>query len=247
MNGASTLSGLLCSSEVLITPEQLLNLVNAPIQLCGPSGPNDAALILSLILSLRFGTTPFTQPPNAALVAYYGGPSRIAAWGSGGSQGPNFQITSVNAASGGATQYNGTIVGGDSNAYAGLYVDAGLYTHGANAGRFLCVASTATSITLQNSAGVAETAPAGAIVEIELPSGSWGCGVGGGSDVSPILLSTASTVARYDITGGNLPTSEIVGASIYLGNPLPIIGSPANFTAGDSSLLVTVEWLSVPL
>jgi hypothetical protein len=246
MSGASTLSGLLCSSSVLITPAQLLNLVNAPIQLCAPSGPNEAALIKSLILSLRFGTTPFTQPSNAALVAYYGGPSRIAAWGSGGSQGPNFQITSVNGASGN-TQYNGMIVGGANNAYAGLDVVCGGYTHSANTGTFLCVASTANSITLANSAGVAETAPFGAVVEIELPAGSWGCGIGGDSDLTADLLASQSQVSRHEVVGGNLPTSEVNGYSIVLGNPLPIIGSPANLIAGDSSLLATVEWLSVPL
>ncbi len=247
MNGATTLGGLLQSSSVLITVEQLLNLVTGPIQLCAPTGPNEAALIKSLVLSLRFGTRPFTQPANAALVAYYGGPSRIAAWGSGGSQGPGFQITSVNAASGGNTQYNGTIVGGADNAFAGLDVICGGYTHSANTGTFLCIASTASSITLANASGVAETAPFGAIVQIELPAGSWGCGIGGDSDVTPTLLASASTVGRYDISGGTLSTTEIVGASIFLGNPLPIIGSPANFAAGDSSLLATVEWLSVPL
>ncbi len=247
MNGATALGGLLQSSSVLITPAQLLNLVNEPILLCGPGGPGQAVLIKSLVLSLRFGTTPFTQPVGAGLVAFYLGPSRVAAFGSAGSQGPAFQITSVNAASGGNTQYNGTIVGGAGNAYAGLYCDAGGYTHGANDGRYLCVASTAISITLANASGVVESAPLTAYVGIELPTGTWGCGLGGGSDVSGILSASQSEVVGYDVTNWNFPASEISGYSIMLGNPLPLAGSPANFALGDSGLYVTVESLSVTL
>ena len=245
--GNSTLAGLLNSRTVAITAAQLLNLAAQPIQLCAPSAPGSAVLLKSLILSLRFGTTPYVQPAGAALVAFYEGPGRVAAFGAAGSQGPFFSITSVANASGGNTQYIGTITGGANNAYAGLYVDAAGYTNNANDGHFLCVASTATSITLANSGGVQETAPGSAYVGIELPAGSWGCGIGGGSDASPILLATQSEVMAYGVTSWNLPASEISGSSIVLGNPLPAIGSPANFTTGDGGIFVTVEYLSVQL
>ena len=51
----------------------------------------------------------------------------------------------------------------------------------------------------------------------------------------------------YEIGEWAFPASEIAGAPIYLGNPLPLLGNPQNFTAGDSSLLITTESLQVTL
>lgn len=69
-------------------------------------------------------------------------------------------LTSVATASGGNTVYTGTITGGASNGLLGsLYTVAG-FTNAGNNGSFRAVASTATTLTLANSAGVAETATA---------------------------------------------------------------------------------------
>lgn len=66
-------------------------------------------------------------------------------------------LTAAATASGGTTVYTGTITGGGSNALAGkVYVVAGFVT-GANNGTLLCTASSATTLTLDNPAGVAET------------------------------------------------------------------------------------------
>lgn len=60
-------------------------------------------------------------------------------------------------ASGGTTVYTGTITGGGSNGFADQeFVVAGFAT-GANNGTFICTASTTTTLTLVNAAGVAET------------------------------------------------------------------------------------------
>ena len=68
-----------------------------------------------------------------------------------------FTLTSVANASGGNTIYTGTITGGASNAFAGYtFVIAG-FTNAANNGSFICASSTATTLTLQNASGVAET------------------------------------------------------------------------------------------
>lgn len=68
-----------------------------------------------------------------------------------------FTLTSVANASGGNTVYTGTITGGGSNAFAGYtFVIAG-FTNSANNGTFICASSTATTLTLQNASGVAET------------------------------------------------------------------------------------------
>jgi len=60
----------------------------------------------------------------------------------------------------GTTVYTGTITGGDGNAYANDYFFINGFTNPANNGVFQCVASTATTLTLVNVAGVAETASA---------------------------------------------------------------------------------------
>lgn len=66
-------------------------------------------------------------------------------------------LTAAATASAGTTVYTGTITGGASNAFAGFeFVVAGFVT-GANNGTFSCTASTATTATLSNIAGVAET------------------------------------------------------------------------------------------
>lgn len=60
-------------------------------------------------------------------------------------------------ASGGTTAYTGTITGGGSNAFAGItFVVAG-FDLTANNGTFICTASTTTTLTLANAAGVSDT------------------------------------------------------------------------------------------
>lgn len=66
-------------------------------------------------------------------------------------------LTSVANASGGNTVYTGTITGGTTQAYVGQLVNITGFTNGANNGTFTVVSSTATTITLNNAGGVAET------------------------------------------------------------------------------------------
>lgn len=71
-----------------------------------------------------------------------------------------FVLTSVANASGGTTVYTGTITNGASpaNAWQGFYFSiTGFLTGANNGGPWLCTASTATTITLQNPSGVSET------------------------------------------------------------------------------------------
>lgn len=72
---------------------------------------------------------------------------------------PSFVLTSAGTASGGTTVYQGTITNGASpaNAWQGFYFVVSGFVTGANNGTFLCSASNATSITLVNAGGVAET------------------------------------------------------------------------------------------
>jgi hypothetical protein len=64
---------------------------------------------------------------------------------------------SIAAASGGLTVYTGTYTGGAANAFAGMQAVITGATNAANNGTFLITASTATTLTLANPNGVAET------------------------------------------------------------------------------------------
>lgn len=66
-------------------------------------------------------------------------------------------LTSVASASGGAAVYSGSFTDGASNAYAGRVFVVSNFTNAVNNGAFLCTASSAVSLTLQNANGVAET------------------------------------------------------------------------------------------
>ena len=258
MPGQSTLGGLLQSNSLRITAAQLLNLVNNPLVLVGAPASGFANLVRSLIVSLEFGTTPFVAPFGSAAALYYGGPARYPVsgmgflngpnWGVGNSQenGPSFGVTAVANASGGNTVYTANLRNAPTNLFAGLYGDTSEFVHGANTGRFLCVSNTQTTITLANASGVSD---AGGQIIIEMPAAVWGaCPVGSPNDLSALLTqSLVSSVFAYEIAGWSFPASEIAGAPIYLGNPLPLLGNPQNFTGGDSSLLITTESLQVQL
>ena len=68
-----------------------------------------------------------------------------------------FSLTSVAASVGTTAVYTGTIVNGANNAFVGVEIDVSGFTNVANNGIFTCVASTATTLTLVNSAAVTET------------------------------------------------------------------------------------------
>lgn len=74
-------------------------------------------------------------------------------------------LSSVANASGGSTVYTGTISNGASNTYAGQPVVISGFTNSANNGTFTASASTATTLTLANASGVAETHAATALMQ----------------------------------------------------------------------------------
>src|SRR5579863_7436029 len=73
----------------------------------------------------------------------------------------SLSLTAVTASVGntynGYAVYTGTITGGASNAFAGYMFTISGFTNGTNNGSFFCIASSATTLTLWNSAAVAET------------------------------------------------------------------------------------------
>jgi uncharacterized repeat protein (TIGR01451 family) len=73
-------------------------------------------------------------------------------------------LTAAANAAGGDTVYTGTITGGAGNAFVGDSVVVAGFTNGKDNGTFTCTASTATTITLNNAAGVAQAHAATATV-----------------------------------------------------------------------------------
>ncbi len=75
----------------------------------------------------------------------------------------SFVLTATANNSGGTTIYTGTITGGAANAFAGdTFIVTG-FTNPLNNGTFICTASTATTLTLNNSNGIAEIHAASAL------------------------------------------------------------------------------------
>lgn len=72
-------------------------------------------------------------------------------------QGSVVTLTSVANAAGGNTVYTGTVTGGGANALVGTTFIVAGFTNAANNGTFVATASSATTLTLANAAGVAET------------------------------------------------------------------------------------------
>lgn len=108
-----------------------------------------------------FSTATYPTAPNYAFsFQLINGTIRVIVdTGSTGS----LALTSVANASAGTTVYTGTVPGGASNAYVGMIFLIAGFTSGPNNGTFTCVASTATTLTLNNTAGVSETTAATAI------------------------------------------------------------------------------------
>lgn len=74
-----------------------------------------------------------------------------------------FTVTSVDNAIGATSVYHGSFPGGDANSYVGMSFLIAGFAGGANDGVFVATASTATTLTLDNPVGVAETIAATAI------------------------------------------------------------------------------------
>lgn len=84
-------------------------------------------------------------------------PQLVDAGGTPVALGTQFVLSAAATASGGTTVYTGTITGGGSNAFAGKTFSVAGFQTAANNGSFIATASTTTTLTLENGAGVAET------------------------------------------------------------------------------------------
>jgi uncharacterized repeat protein (TIGR01451 family) len=110
-----------------------------------------------------------------------------------------FNLTSVANAAAGDTVYTGTFTGGAGNTLAGYIFVVDGFATSANNGRFISTASTATTLTLNNAAGVAQTGTATANLDGSMARGAPANAGGGGTDGDP---ETASTGGNDQNAGG---------------------------------------------
>ncbi len=109
-----------------------------------------------------------------------------------------FTLTAAASASGGTTVYTGTITGGGSNAFAGRSFTIAGFVTAANNGTFIATASSATTLTLENAVGAAET-HAGTATDTQLVTAYTGTITGGGSNA---LVGLSFNVAGF-VTAAN--------------------------------------------
>jgi hypothetical protein len=245
--GYSVLNGLLQSTTMLVSPAQLLDLVESPLVLLASPGAGVANLLKKLVVSLRFATTPYVASWGAGCCVFYGGSRRFPVTGgfAGPPLGPSFAATAVGNASGGLTTYTTpSLRGAPANLFAGLWCNCSLFAHAANNGRFQCSSNTTGALVLANASGVSD---AGGAVNVEVPG--WSFGVGGQNDLAGLLTTAiASTLTELEIpTPWSYPRVDIEAAPILLGNPLTALGGAADLTTGDSSLLLTAEFFQLQL
>lgn len=141
-------------------------------------------------------------------------------------------ITSCANASGGNTVYTGTITGGAGNGLVGqIFMVTGFATNVVNNGAFVVVASTSTTLTLNNPSGVAETHSASATNSPAPKICTYGTGMleidhltlcDTGSDSGTFFFTSNTTCHIHDVTFlGNTVASASVASNndaIWLGN-----------------------------
>jgi uncharacterized repeat protein (TIGR01451 family) len=161
-------------------------------------------------------------------------------------------LSSVANASGGTTVYAGTITGGAGNALAGYTVVVTGFTGTKDNGTFTCTASTATTITLNNTAGVAQTQAATATATNAVYTGTITGGAGNAFSGDTVVVSgfvnagnngtftaTSSTATTLTLnnkagiteTDPGTATVKTGTSTVYTGT---ITGGIGNGFAGDS-------------
>jgi hypothetical protein len=122
-----------------------------------------------------------------------------------------FSVTSVANASGGNTVYTMASNGSATNNYLGYNFVTSGFAHGANNGTFACVASTATTFTLANAAGVSDTTGSIAF-QNPLQIGINHSGTRPNGDVVYLADSTTNDISDFAHTPLTL-TGSILGVS----------------------------------
>lgn len=199
-----------------------------------------------LTLSRRPGLSPFTTtgtpgfvyptvPNDSYAFQLIDGTIRVMV--DTGSTGPSEQdtLTAVTGPSAGGTTsvYTGTFASGANNGLVGVYVTISGFVNGGNNGVFPVLASTATTITVTNSAGVTEThaATATTLIITSVANASGGTTVytgvitGGGSNAYANLKFTIAGFAN-GVNNGTFVCTASTTTTITLKNALGVSETP---------------------
>lgn len=142
--------------------------------------------------------------------------------------GLSLSITSVNGVSLGTTVYNGAITDGAANAYANTTFVISGCRNATNNGTFLCTASSASSLTLVNTVGVAETLPHAFTLSRVFPAVSGSLT----NPSAPFLTTTnytgviagVNTITNIAETSGNVVTLTTTGSIFVVGEQVALVG-----------------------
>lgn len=140
--------------------------------------------------------------------------------------------------------YTGTITGGGSNAYAGRQfgITGFAASSGANNGLWQCVASTATTLTLQNPFAVAET-HAGAAQDQTASAVYTGTITGGGSNAYAGLSFVVSGFVTNVVNNGTYFCTASSGTTLTLLNPAALAEThAATATAQENTAFTYVSY-----
>ena len=145
-------------------------------------------------------------------------------------------LTAVGNGGGGNTVYTGTITGGAGNAYVGDTVVVTGFSFGVNNGTFTCTASTATTITLNNRNGFAQThagtatVTTGALYTGTITGGAGNAFAGDGVVVSGFV--TAANNGTFTVTGSSATTLTVNNkASVAETDPAVAVVTTATSTS----------------
>jgi uncharacterized repeat protein (TIGR01451 family) len=138
-----------------------------------------------------------------------------------------------------STVYTGTITGGAANAYAGKTVVVSGFTNATNNGTFTATASTATTLTLNNKAGITETNPGTATVAAAASTntvyeGTITGGTGNG------FAGDSFTIAGFTNAGNNGTFTCTASTATTL--TCPNTGGVAETNAGTATTNATFNW-----
>ena len=151
--------------------------------------------------------------------------------------GQKLAMSQVANASLGTTVYTGVVTGGASNAFAGRTFVISGFTNPLNNGTFLCTASSATTLTLNNTAGVAENPfpIARTLTQATLQTGA----PPAFTPNSPVAPFTPQTVYTGTITGG--ANNALVGQQFVVTGFLTLSNNGTFYCVDSTATTLTLS------
>ncbi len=205
--------------------------INVAGNVNAPSGKSQVPGYNNVVLSLSGANGPTTFQLNPQIVD---AKNNIVTFGTAYtlssvavSSGPDILVLSaVAASSGGTAVYTGTITGGSSNAWVGYSFTIAGFQNAINNGTFICVASTTTTLTLENASTIAET-HAGTASSVEGVAVYTGTIVETANSLVGKTFTVAGFVTNPTNNGTFICTANNGTTTITLANPDAVVESHA--------------------